>query len=104
MGDEVVGGVVKVIELVGSSPTSFSDAVRNAVKVAAQSIRHIQGVEVISSTASVTELGELENYKVHCKVAFLVEASTDVSGSQVSAAGASASAAGARTASPGARA
>jgi hypothetical protein len=30
--DDVTGGVVKVIELVGSSPQSFSDAVRNAVR------------------------------------------------------------------------
>jgi flavin-binding protein dodecin len=72
---EVQGGVVKVVELVGSSPTSFSDAVRNAVKTAAETLRHIQGVDVISSTADVNEQGELTNYKVHCKVAFLIERS-----------------------------
>lgn len=70
---EKPGGVVKVLELVGSSPDSFSDAVRNAVKVASKSIRNIQGVEVIGSNATVGEDGSLTNYKVHCKVAFLVE-------------------------------
>ena len=30
--DRTAGAVVKVIEVVGSSPNSFSDAVRNAVK------------------------------------------------------------------------
>jgi flavin-binding protein dodecin len=71
---EQPGGVVKVIELVGSSPDSFSDAVRNAVKVASKSLRNIQGVEVIGSNATVGEDGSLTNYKVHCKVAFLIEA------------------------------
>jgi flavin-binding protein dodecin len=73
VGGDVPGGVVKVIELVGSSERSFSDAVRNAVKVASRTIRNIQGVEVISSNADVSASGELTLYKVNCKVAFLVE-------------------------------
>jgi flavin-binding protein dodecin len=72
---DVPGGVVKVIELVGSSEKSFSDAVRNAVKVASQSIRNIRGVDVVTSNADVGENGELTNYKVNCKIAFLVETS-----------------------------
>jgi flavin-binding protein dodecin len=78
MPQHVPGGVVKVIELVGSSPNSFSDAVRNAVRVASQSIRNIRGVEVYSSTADVGDNGELTNYKVNCKIAFLVEGSESV--------------------------
>ena len=69
---EQPGGVVKILELVGSSEKSFSDAVRNAVKTAADSIRGIQGVEVLNSNATV-ENGELTMYKVHCKIAFLIE-------------------------------
>ncbi len=84
MSDDVPGGVVKVIELVGSSPQSFSEAVRNAVKTAAQTIRNIQGVEVISSTADVGADGELSLYKVNCKVAFLIERSGEVAGSDLS--------------------
>ena len=75
MTDGKAGSVVKVLELVGSSPQSFSDAVRNAVKIASQTIRNMRGVEVISSTADVDENGELTNYKVNCKIAFVVEAS-----------------------------
>ncbi len=77
MGDEVPGGVVKVIELVASSRSSFSDAVRNAVRTASRTVRGIQGVEVISSTADVDDAGELSLYKVNCKVAFLVESGAD---------------------------
>ena len=57
----------------GSSPNSFSDAVRNAVQVASQSLRNIRGVEVISSNADVDDSGNLTLYKVQCKIAFLVE-------------------------------
>ena len=70
---EQPGGVVKIMELVGSSPQSFSDAVRNAVKEAAKTIRGIQGVEVINSNASVGDNGDLTLYKVNVKIAFLVE-------------------------------
>ncbi len=66
-------GVVKVIEVIGSSTSSFSDAVRNAVKTASKSIRNIQGVEVLGSNASVGDDGELSDYRVNCKIAFLVE-------------------------------
>jgi dodecin len=74
---ETPGGVVKVIELVGSSPSSFSDAVRNAVKTASQTIRNIQGVDVMSSNATVGDDGEISNYKVQVKIAFLLEGSAN---------------------------
>jgi flavin-binding protein dodecin len=77
--DDIPGAVVKVIELVGSSPNSFSDAVRNAVKTASKSLRQIRGVEVLSSTADVDNEGGISNYKVHCKVAFVIEGSENVS-------------------------
>ena len=72
---EVSGGVVKVVELVGSSPTSFSDAVRSAVATASKTIRNITGVDVLSSNASVED-GEISLYKVQVKVAFLVDAAS----------------------------
>jgi flavin-binding protein dodecin len=73
MAQEVVGGVVKVVELVGSSPNSFSDAVRNAVRTASKTVRNIRGVDVLSSSAEVDGEGNLTNYKVACKIAFLIE-------------------------------
>ena len=75
MANEVQGGVVKVVELVGSSPTSFSDAVRSAVSIASQTIRNITGVDVLSSNASV-ENGAISLYKVQVKIAFVVDASS----------------------------
>jgi dodecin len=78
-GNEVEGGVVKVIELVGSSPNSFSDAVRNAVRIAGQTIRNIQGIEVLQSSATVGGNNEIDNYKVNVKIAFLIDRGNNVS-------------------------
>jgi dodecin len=78
-GNEVEGGVVKVIELVGSSPNSFSDAVRNAVRIAQETIRNIRGVEVLQSNATVGDNGEIDNYKVNVKIAFLIDRGGTVS-------------------------
>ncbi|MEO5678034.1 MAG: dodecin family protein [Acidimicrobiales bacterium] len=72
MPEEVPQGIVKIIELVGSSPTSFSDAVRNAVATAAQTVRNITGVDVLSSNATV-ENGQISRYKVQVKIAFVLE-------------------------------
>ncbi len=72
MPEEVPKGIVKVIELVGSSPTSFSDAVRSAVATAAQTLRNITGVDVLSSNATV-ENGEISLYKVQVKIAFVLD-------------------------------
>jgi dodecin len=73
--DHIPGAVVRITEVVGSSPNSFSDAVRNAVKAAAETVRGIRGVEVVSSSADVGENGDLSLYKVNCKIAFIVERS-----------------------------
>lgn len=71
------GATVKVIELVGSSPKSFSDAVRNAVKTASKTIRNITGVDVMSSNATIGDNGELANYKVQVKIAFVIDEGAD---------------------------
>jgi flavin-binding protein dodecin len=75
---DVPGGVVKVIELVGSSTSSFSDAVRNAVATAGRTVRNIQGVDVLASSADVGSGGEISLYKVNCKIAFLIEGTGSV--------------------------
>jgi dodecin len=65
--------VVKIIEVVGSSSVSFSDAVRSAVRTASGTIRNITGVDVIASSADVGPDGELTLYKVDCKIAFVID-------------------------------
>ena len=64
--------VVKIVELMGVSEESFSDAVRQAVKEAAKTIRNITGVEVIKSTAQVED-DEIFEYHVTVRLAFAIE-------------------------------
>ena len=72
-----MAGVAKVIQLVGSSDKSFSDAVREAVNTASQTIRGITGVDVVSSTASVED-GQITEYRVTVDIAFKIESKEDV--------------------------
>jgi flavin-binding protein dodecin len=64
-------GAVKVIEVIGVSPTSWEDAVRQAVKKSSDSLTGINGVEVVSFTARVDD-GEVVSYNATCKIAFAV--------------------------------
>lgn len=64
--------VVKIVELMGISEESFSDAVRQAVREASKTIRNITGVEVIKSTAEV-EGDEIFEYHVTVRLAFAIE-------------------------------
>lgn len=64
--------VVKVVELVGESKTSWQDAVEQAVKQASKTIRNISGVEVKNWTANV-DRGSIVEYKADVHVAFSVD-------------------------------
>jgi len=64
--------VAKVIELVGSSPNSWQDAVEVAVREASKTIRHISGVEVTNMTAEVTG-DRITNWRATVKVVFAIE-------------------------------
>ncbi|MHA1984315.1 MAG: dodecin family protein [Candidatus Hodarchaeales archaeon] len=61
--------VYKVIELVGSSPTSWEDAVSVAVSEASKSLRDIRIVEVITLDAKVAE-GKIVSYRAKVKLSF----------------------------------
>lgn len=64
--------VGKVIELVGSSPDSFDDAVRNAVTEAARTVRNITGVRILGMNAKV-EGDRLTEFRADVKIAFGIE-------------------------------
>ena len=64
--------VVKIIELVGSSKESSDDAARQALKSAQGSLRNIRAVDIVSTGLRGENLDE---YRAHVRVAFLVESS-----------------------------
>jgi len=65
-------GVIIIREMVGTSPTSWSDAARQAVATASQTVRNIRTIEVVKSTAGV-ENGEIVEYRVDLKIGFEYE-------------------------------
>jgi dodecin len=70
--EEPAVGVIIIREMVGTSPQSWSDAARQAVATASKTVRNIQTVEVVKSTA-VVEDGEIVEYRVEVKIGFEYE-------------------------------
>ena len=64
--------IVKVVEIVGTSPTSWEDAARNALQGAQKSLRNITGIEATNWTARVTG-AEISEYRATIKLAFRVD-------------------------------
>ncbi|MGC8851097.1 MAG: dodecin family protein [Candidatus Micrarchaeia archaeon] len=63
--------VVKVVELIGTSPNSWEDAVAGALKRASKTIRGITGVDVVSFNG-VVRGGKIVEYRANVKIAFEV--------------------------------
>jgi dodecin len=64
--------VVKIIELVGSSPKSWDEAAKNALAEAAKTIKNIKSIYVKRINAKV-EKNKIVEYRAVVKVAFVVE-------------------------------
>jgi flavin-binding protein dodecin len=66
--------VVKIIELIGSSPNGWEDAAKNALAQAAKTIKNIKSVYVKTCKATV-ENNLIVEYRAVVKIAFVVEGS-----------------------------
>jgi len=64
--------VVKIIELVGSSPVDWKEAAENALKEAAKTIEGIKSIHVKKCTAKVGN-NKIVEYRAVVKVAFVVK-------------------------------
>ena len=64
--------IYKVLELVGSSPTSIEDAVQSAVARASATIKHLRWFEVIETRGHIED-GKIAHYQVTLKVGFTIE-------------------------------
>ncbi len=62
----------KLVELVGSSPSSSDDAIRNAIAKASATIKHIDWYQVIESRGHVVD-GRIVHFQVTLKVGFRIE-------------------------------
>ena len=64
--------VYKVVELVGSSPTSIEDAIQSAITRASSTVDNIRWFEVTETRGHV-EGGKVSHYQVTIKVGFTVK-------------------------------
>ena len=62
----------KVIELVGTSPSSFAEAVKSAVAEAANTVRHMDWFEVVNERGRIVD-GKVGEFQVTLKVGFKIE-------------------------------
>ncbi len=62
----------RVTEIVGTSPESVDAAVRNAVKRAGETLRHLDWFEVTEVRGQIVD-GEVAHYQVGLKVGFRLE-------------------------------
>ncbi len=63
--------VVKIIELVGSSPKDWEDAAKNALVEAAKTVKNIKSLYVKRCNAKV-ENNKIVEYRAVVKIAFIV--------------------------------
>lgn len=64
--------VYKIIELVGTSATSWEDAAKNAVETAGKSLKNIRIAEVIQMDMKVED-GKVVGYRARINVSFKYE-------------------------------
>ncbi|MET0397988.1 MAG: dodecin [Longimicrobiaceae bacterium] len=64
--------VYKSLELVGTSPQGFDEAVRAAVKRAGESMRDLEWMEVVEQRGYIKG-GEINEYQVKVRVWFKLE-------------------------------
>jgi len=67
-----MAGTYKIIELVGTSPTSFAEAVRAAVTEASKTLRNMAWFEVVAERGRIDD-GNVTEFQVTVKVGFKLE-------------------------------
>ena len=68
--------IYKIVQLVGSSPSSVEDAIQNAIARASKSLKHLRWFEVLETRGQV-EGGKVSHYQVTLKVGFTLNDTID---------------------------
>jgi flavin-binding protein dodecin len=64
--------VIKTIDLVGVSTQSWRDAAQQALAEAAKTIRGIEHMDILETSASVQD-GGISEYQTHVRISFRLE-------------------------------
>jgi flavin-binding protein dodecin len=65
--------VYKVIEVIGTSKTSWEDAAKNAVELAGEHLRELRVAEVMAQDLVISAKGKVEAYRTKLSVSFKYE-------------------------------
>jgi len=71
-GGFLMSGTYKKIEIVGTSPVGFSEAVQSAIAEASQTVRHMDWFEVVEQRGNIKG-DKAAEYQVVLKVGFKIE-------------------------------
>lgn len=63
------GAVYKVVEVVGTSPNSWEEAARNAIEMAAQSLRDLRIAEISKMDVKVED-GRITSFRTRLSLSF----------------------------------
>ena len=65
-------GTYKKIEVVGTSPDSFANAVKSAVQTASKTVRNMSWFEVVEQRGAIKD-GKVAEFQVTVRIGFKVE-------------------------------
>ncbi|HKA37379.1 MAG TPA: dodecin [Thermoanaerobaculia bacterium] len=65
-------GTYKKIQIVGTSPVSFAEAVKNAIRDASATVRHMDWFEVVEMRGRLKD-GEVAEFQVTIRIGFKLE-------------------------------
>jgi flavin-binding protein dodecin len=68
--------IYKIVQLVGSAPSSVEDAIQNAIARASKSLKHLRWFEVLETRGQI-EGGKVSHYQVTLKVGFTLDDTID---------------------------
>jgi dodecin len=66
----VTDSIYKVIELIGSSPTSWEDAVKNVVETASKTLSDLRVAEVKELDVKLNDKGGIAAYRAKVRLSF----------------------------------
>jgi flavin-binding protein dodecin len=67
-----MAGIYKMIEVVGTSPVSFAEAVKSGIEEAGKSVHHMNWFEVVEMRGAIKD-GKAAEFQVTLKIGFRVE-------------------------------
>jgi dodecin len=65
--------VYSVSEIVGSSPDSIEEAIRNAVARASKTLRNLDWFQVTETRGAIADDGTVDHFQVTLKLGFRIE-------------------------------